>query len=212
MIRNHNNGFTLIELLVVVLIIGILAAMALPQYFKAVERSRMGEAVTLMANIAGAQQRKYLQINKYTKNFQGLDVAPKGATSTFYDTKGEGGNGFRITLNSTDGDLVDFGKGDVTAERRPTTGSKLQYAYTLHRYYAGSGTACKGGTTVAANESDGAITNGSALCADFCGLDDLTNGNWCCSDGGSTVNSDVSKLAGACTKPTNIDGVTPVTP
>ena len=58
----NNKGFTLVELLIVVLIIGILSAIALPQYESAVEKSRMSEAMINAKAIVDASQR-YFQAN-----------------------------------------------------------------------------------------------------------------------------------------------------
>ncbi len=56
-LKRPQAGFTLIELLVVVLIIGILAAIAVPQYFKVVEKGKFAETMQWINGLKGAQER-----------------------------------------------------------------------------------------------------------------------------------------------------------
>ncbi|UCD15870.1 MAG: prepilin-type N-terminal cleavage/methylation domain-containing protein [Candidatus Omnitrophota bacterium] len=73
-IGKYSKGFTLIELMVVVLIISLLAAFGLPQYNKAVEKSRAAEAINILYALRGAQLRYAAEFDDTTDDPAQLDI------------------------------------------------------------------------------------------------------------------------------------------
>ena len=71
----NTKAFTLIELLVVILIIGILAAMALPQYQKAVEKSRAAQALVALKSVYQSNLAYYLENGQRPTKIAELDIA-----------------------------------------------------------------------------------------------------------------------------------------
>ncbi len=80
------NGFTLIELLVVVLIIGVLAAIAFPQYEKAIERARAAEAITNLKVMEEAQRRYFLINGTYSADIRQFDIGMQSQAGSTYAT------------------------------------------------------------------------------------------------------------------------------
>lgn len=74
------KGFSLLELLVVILIIGVLAAIALPQYYKAKEKAEAVELQILVKALYESQQRYYMVHNDFATTFNDLDMDYSGYT------------------------------------------------------------------------------------------------------------------------------------
>ena len=102
--KRRVGGFTLVELAVVVVIIGVLAAFAVPRFLASVERSKAAEAFNYLATVHSAQERYHARQGTYADQLSKLDtvmVSPEYFTvGTFAVPTGEASleTGWELTL------------------------------------------------------------------------------------------------------------------
>ncbi len=89
--RKSRTGFTLIELLMVVVIIGILAAFAVPKFQNTKGKANAAALRSDMRNMATAQEAYYYEANTYTSSMAALNFQPSPGVTFTFGTANPGG-------------------------------------------------------------------------------------------------------------------------
>lgn len=78
------NGFTLIELMIAVLVVGILSAIAIPQYTKYMQKARRADMQAVLSEVMVKQQQFLMTQRRYTSTFADLGISVPDSVSNYY--------------------------------------------------------------------------------------------------------------------------------
>lgn len=104
---SSKRGFTLIELLIVIIIIGVLATLAIPQYTKLVEKARAAEALTMIGALRSGEASYKLESGSYSADINALYVSNLSTSSAstaqywWYGASGATSVGYALTATRT---------------------------------------------------------------------------------------------------------------
>ncbi len=82
--KADKKGFNLIELMIVVAIIGILAAIAIPNFLNYMCKSKQSEARQMLGTIATGEEAFYAENNRYTQTKSSINFTTKGTPKYVY--------------------------------------------------------------------------------------------------------------------------------
>ncbi|MBI4335381.1 MAG: prepilin-type N-terminal cleavage/methylation domain-containing protein [Candidatus Omnitrophica bacterium] len=131
----NKKGFTLIELLIVLIIIGVLATLAIPQYTNYIERARGAEALSMIGALKTAEATYKLTNNIYTTNLVTLsndagitgfatDSADATAKNQYWFYTGDAGG-----MDASGGYRIIATRSGVKATSTPPAGQTIYFTY-----------------------------------------------------------------------------------
>ena len=151
--KNGEKGFTLIELLVVIIIIGILAAIALPSFLNQASKARQSEAKTYVGSMNRGQQAYYLEKQQFAPSLDALAVGIALTTANYGYTTGATEAGTLVT-----------GKTDTTVNSVAIPGATQTTAATLVGNDAATVKGYIGGVSVSTPKGSNEATTLATLC------------------------------------------------
>jgi type IV pilus assembly protein PilA len=110
--KSNEKGWTLAELMIVIAIIGILAAIAIPNYMRYLIKTRQAEAKIFLSSIGRFQELYLIENSTYADSIDNLGFSSKGKLRYSYVLSDASVTGYTVTAKSEASGICNKGEGD----------------------------------------------------------------------------------------------------